>query len=138
MTQEELLAKQANYSLQKVFKTTFFLLLMFIVNPFIAYLVFKNKGAIEVTYASLLQIYGYSLAIFIPLSLINCLLMPLNRLRVFLLISAGAISTYYIYKETKEFLTKYIDENTLKYIGGYIVGSTCLFMVLVRYYFLHA
>lgn len=111
---------------------------MFIVNPFIAYLVFKNKGAIEVTYASLLQIYGYSFAIFIPLSLVNCLLMPLNRLRIFLLISAGAISTYYIYKETKEFLTKYIDENTLKYIGGYIVGSTCLFMVLVRYYFLHA
>jgi Flp pilus assembly protein TadB len=72
--------------------------------------VFKNKGAIEVKYANLLQIYGYSFAVFIPLAFINCLLVPLNRLRVFLLLSAGAISLYYIYKETKEYLTKYIDE----------------------------
>ncbi len=111
---------------------------MFIVNPFIAFLVFKNKGAIEVSYANLLQIYGYSLAIFIPLCLVNCLLMPLNRLRIFLLLCSGAISLYYIYKETKEYLTKYMDEHTWKYMGGYIVGSTGLFLLLIRYYFLHA
>lgn len=111
---------------------------MFTVNPFIIYLVFKNKGAIEVTYANLLQVYGYSFAIFIPLAILNSCLVPLNRLRVFLLLCAGIISLYYIYKETKEYLTKYIDESTLKYIGGYIVGSTGVFMLLFRYYFLHA
>jgi hypothetical protein len=132
------LARQANYSLQKVFKTTFLMMLMFIFNPFVAYLIFKNKGAIEVTYANLLQVYGYSFAIFIPISIINCCLMPLNRVRIVLLISAGGISIYYIYKETKEYLTKYIDEATLRYIGGYIVGSTVVFMLLLRYYFLHA
>jgi len=135
-SQDEILTRQANYSLQKVFKTTFFLLLMFIVNPFIAYLVFKNKGAIEVTYANLLHIYGYSLAVFIPLALVNSALLSLNRLRIFLLLAAGCISLYYIYKETKEYLTKYIDDQTLKYIGGYVVGWTCLFLLLVRYYFL--
>lgn len=111
---------------------------MFIVNPFVGYLIFKNRGALEVTYTSLFQIYGYSFAIFIPLAIVNCLLMPLNRLRVFLLLASGAISLYYIYKETKEYLTKYIDDNTWKYFAGYIVGSTALFMLLFRYYFLHA
>ena len=110
---------------------------MFLVNPFVAYLVFKNKGAIEVTYTNLLHVYGYSLAVFIPLAIINSALIPLNRLRIFLLLAAGAISLYYIYKETKEYITKYIDDQTLKYIGCYIVGSTALFLILVRYYFLH-
>lgn len=112
---------------------------MFIVNPFVSYLIFKNRGAIEVTYASLFQIYGYSFAIFIPLALVNCVLMPLNRMRVFLLLASGAISLYYLYKETKEYLTKYIvDEQTWKYFVGYIVGSTVFFMLLFRYYFLNA
>jgi hypothetical protein len=138
LSTEEILTKQANYSLQKVFKTTFLLLLLFVLNPFVSYLVFKNRGAIEVTYINLLQIYGYSFAVFVPLAIVNCILLPLNRLRIFLLLVCGAISLYYIYKETKEYLTKYIDDQTFKYFGGYIVGSTAVFMLLFRYYFLSA
>jgi hypothetical protein len=52
-----------------VFKTAFILAFIFFCNPFIAYLIFKSKGALEVTYALLLQIYGYSFAVFIPLTL---------------------------------------------------------------------
>ena len=108
-------------------------------NPFVCYLIFKYRGAIEVTYSGLFQIYGYSFAIFIPLAIINCILIPLNRLRIFLLLASGAISLYYLYKETKEYLTKYIvDESTWKYFVGYIVLSTAFFMVLFRYYFLTA
>lgn len=86
---------QANYSLKKFFKTTFILLFMFTVNPFIAYLVFKNRGSLEVTFINLLQIYGYSFAIYIPLAIVNLIFIPLNRVRVFLLLCSGAISLYY-------------------------------------------
>lgn len=47
---ENILTKFANHSVHKVFKTAFVMTLMFFCNPFIAYLVFKNKGAFEVTY----------------------------------------------------------------------------------------
>jgi len=43
---------------------------MFLLNPFIAYLVFKNKGAMEVTFTHLMQIYGYAYAVFVPLGLV--------------------------------------------------------------------
>jgi hypothetical protein len=121
-----------------MFKTVFLLSFLFILNPFIGYLIFKNRGAIEVTFAHLLQIYGYSLAIFVPAAILNCFLMPLNRLRIFLILVSGAISLYYLYKETKEYLTKYIDEQTLKYVTGYMAGSTLFLLLLIRYYFLAA
>jgi len=54
------------------------------------------------------------------------------------MIASGSISLYYIYKETKEYLTKYIDDQSFKYIGGYVVGSSAFFLLLLRYYFLSA
>lgn len=127
--------KLADYSLDKIFKTSFVMSLLFLCNPFIAYLVFKNKGAFEVTYMQLLHIYGYSFAIFIPVAIFY-LAIPLYRLRWFILISAGAISLYYLYKETKDIIIKYFDEGSLKTFGMYIVTSTGLFLLLFRYYFL--
>jgi hypothetical protein len=67
---EDLLAKFANQSVARLFKVTFLVILMFLLNPFIAYLVFKNKGAMEVTFTHLMQIYGYAYAVFVPLGLI--------------------------------------------------------------------
>ncbi len=136
MNTEELLVKQANYSIHKIFTVSFLMLFIFILNPFVAYLVFKNKGALEINYISLLQTYGYSFAIYVPLAIINCLLAPLNRLRVFLIIVASAISIYYIYKETKEQLDKYFDSQSLHYFLMYMIGSSGLFSILFRYYFL--
>ncbi len=135
---DQLITNFANTSVQKMFKTVFIMFFFFIVNPFIAYLVFKNRGAIEVTFVHLLQIYGYSLAIFVPVAILNCFFISFNRLRVFLIIVSGAISLYYIYKETKEYLTKYLDEKTLTQLGGYMVCSTTLFLLLLRYYFITA
>ena len=85
------------------------MLLFFLLNPFVCYLLFKNKGAMEITFISLLQIFGYSLAIYIPLALINCVFYPLDRLRIFMILVAAWISLYYVYKETKEHLDKYFD-----------------------------
>lgn len=124
---DQLIKNFANKSLQKMFKTLFILGLMFIVNPFVAYLIFKNKGAIDVTFTNLLQIYGYSLAIFVPVSIISCVLISLSRLRLFLILVSGAISLYYMYKETYEYVKKYIDADSYKYLSGYAVGMTGLF-----------
>jgi hypothetical protein len=43
---------------------------------------------------------------------------------------------YYLYKETKEIMVKYFDEASLKSLGMYIGGSTLLWLILFRYYFL--
>jgi hypothetical protein len=133
---ETLLVKFANYTLNKVFKTAFVMTFLFFCNPFIAYLVFKNKGAFEVTYTQLLQVYGYSFTIFVPVAVVYIIAAPLYRLRLFILLVSGAISVYYLYKETKDFITKYFDDNTLRSFGIYIGISTSLFLLLFRYYFI--
>jgi hypothetical protein len=69
--------------------------------------VFKGKGAVEVTYSLLLQIYGYSFTIFIPVTFAYIIAEPLYNLRVFILLVAAAISLYYLYKETREYTVKY-------------------------------
>lgn len=86
--------------------------MLFFCNPFIAYLVFKGRGAIEVHYSLLLQIYGYSFSIFIPVTLAYIIAEPLYNLRVFILLASAAISLYYLYKETREYIVKYFDEKT--------------------------
>jgi len=46
---------------------------------------------------------------------------------------------YYIFKETREYVVKYLegqDEQTLRYMKVYTVGSTAVFALLFRYYFL--
>jgi hypothetical protein len=108
-------------------------------SPFVTFLVFKNKGALEVTFIQLMQIFGYSLSIFIPLALIHCVFYPLSRLRLLTTIAATGISLYYIYKETREYVVKYLegaDDSTLwnmKVFTGTMIGG---FALLFRYYFL--
>jgi hypothetical protein len=114
---------------------------MFILNPFVGYLVFKNRGALEVTFIQMTQIYGYSLSVFIPLGFLHCILYPLARLRLLTTIAAACFSVYYIYKETREYVVKYLecaDENTYWYMKAFVVTSTAIFALLFRYYFLEA
>ena len=132
----ELMVKQANYSVQKVFKIAFIMGFLFFCNPFILFLVFKSKGAIDVTYSLLLQIYGYSYAIFVPVIFAYIMSIYLYNLRLFILVASIAISLYYLYKETGEYINKYLDDRTLKQIGAYILCSHTLFIVLFRYYFI--
>ncbi len=76
-----------------------------------------------------------------PLGFIHCVLYPLARLRLLLSVAAGAISIYYIFKETREYVVKYLegqDDVTLRYMKIYTVASTGVFVLLFRYYFLSA
>ena len=47
---EDLVVKFANHTLHKMFTTIFLLSFFYILNPFIGYLTFKNRGAVEVTF----------------------------------------------------------------------------------------
>ena len=84
------------------------------------------------------QIYSYSLAVFVPLGLIHCVVYPFNRLRLITTIGACMISLYYIYKETREYVVKYLnsDETTLSYMKMYTIASVGIFALLFRYYFM--
>jgi hypothetical protein len=110
---------------------------MLLLNPFVTYLVLKNKGALEVTYSQLTQIFSYSLSIFIPLGLLHCLLYPFARLRLLTTVAAVAISLYYIYKETREYVVKYLegsDESTLWYMKAFVTLSIGGWALLFRFY----
>ena len=136
---DDLLTRFANQSLSRIFTISFLVTLMFLLSPFVTFLVFKNKGALEVTFIQLMQIFSYSLSIFIPLGFIHCVFYPLSRLRLLTTIAATGISLYYIYKETREYVVKYLegaDDSTLwnmKVFTGAMIGG---FAVLFRYYFL--
>lgn len=129
-----LLAQYANNSLSKMFKTLFLITLFAVVTPFISYISFKNKGALEVTFVQMLQIYGYSLVGFIPLALVSVALPGFYRLKIVLLLATGACSLYYTYKETIETAQKYFDHQTLKYYAYYITAQLAVFMLSFRYY----
>jgi hypothetical protein len=130
--------KFANQSVSRIFKLSFLVTLLFVLNPFIGYLVFKNRGALEVTFTHLLQIYGYSLSIFIPLGFVHSILFGLSRLRLLLTLAGCSISLYYVYKETREYVVKYLedDEATMKAVKMFCVGSMAVYGLLFRFYFL--
>ena len=64
---------------------------------------------------------------------------PLSRLRLLTTIAATAISLYYIYKETREYVVKYlegVDDSTLWNMKVFTAAMIGGFAVLFRYYFL--
>jgi len=123
----------AFYNVQKIFKITFLLAVYFFVTPFIAYLIFKNKGAFEVSYLQLFMIYSYSFAVFVPTSLVY-VLVPLYRFRWLLLLGSTAISLYYVYKEVRELVQKYFDWESFKNLAWFAGLCSGAFMLLMRYY----
>ena len=131
--------KFSNHAISRLFTISFLVGLMFLLSPFVTFLVFKNKGALEVSFIQLLQIFGYSLSVFIPLGFIHCLFYPLARLRLLTTVAGACISLYYIYKETREYVVKYLegaDDTTLWYMKIYTATIIGVFAMLFRYYFL--
>mmetsp|Transcript_26023 Transcript_26023/g.25244 ORF Transcript_26023/g.25244 Transcript_26023/m.25244 type:complete len:122 (+) Transcript_26023:526-891(+) len=119
-----------------MFSISLILFFFFFCNPFIAYLVFKGKGAIEVSYTLLFQIYAYSFSIFLPATLVYIMSSAFYRVKLFFLVISAGISLYYLYKEMREYIEKYFDETTMKQVMGYFGGSTVFFLVLFQYHFM--
>ena len=52
-------------------------------------------------------------------------------------VGAVCLSMYYIYKETREYVVKYLegaDETTLWYMKAWVLGMLSTWALLVRYY----
>lgn len=62
--------KNADQSLKRIMKITFFLGLFYFGNPLISYLMFKGRNAMEVSYTQQLTIFSYAHVMFIPVSLL--------------------------------------------------------------------
>ncbi len=80
--------------------------------------------------------FGYSFAIFIPVTFFYILATPLQNLRLFILLASGIISLYYLYKESREYIAKYLDDPTLRSFGAYVVASLVFYILLFKYYFI--
>ena len=61
----------ANESLAKVIKLFFIVLMFFISIPFAAYLTYRSSGPVtnEISFMRLFQVYAYSMAVFIPMTI---------------------------------------------------------------------
>lgn len=132
-SQEHELQAISSESIKKVSKTAFFFLFYFFACPFVLYMTFKSKQAFDVTYARLFQIYGYAYTVFIPATFIYALI-PLTRLRFFLLVLMGAVSLQYLYRELKGKVEKYLDDMTKKNIVWFIGGAHAAFLLAFKYW----
>jgi len=126
------MTKSANLNVHQVFKITFLLALYFLAAPFITYLLFKAKGAFEVTFLQLFMITSYSFAVFVPTSVLY-VFVPFYRFRWFLLIASTGVSLYYMYKEVRELITKYFDWESFKNLAWFACGCSGVFMIFVKY-----
>lgn len=126
------MAKTANVNVHQVFRIAFLLSLYFFFSPFVSYLLFKAKGAFEVTFTQLFMITTYSFAIFVPVSVLY-VFVPFYRFRWFLLLVSTAMSLYYMYKEVRELITKYFDWESFKNLAWFACGCSGVFMLFVKY-----
>ena len=101
--------KNADQSLKRIMKITFFLGMFYFGNPLISYLMFKGKNALEVSYIQQLGVFSYANVMFIPVSLLISALQQYYRFKYFALILLYFSYLFYIYKELYEMRKKYFD-----------------------------
>jgi len=94
----------ANLALRSIVKVFFLVLTFFFVVPFATYLLFMSalNGAprsYETSWKRLIQIYGYSLACFVPGSALLVILAPFNRARWVATLALTGFTCFFQYKE---------------------------------------
>ena len=90
-------AANANAALSKIMSLSFLIALFFTMVPLASYFTFRSSGKIsdEISYTRLFQVYGYSMAVFIPIVVIYTMMSPFNRVQWVLLLAGGALSSFY-------------------------------------------
>ena len=103
----------ANAALKNIIKVFGIVLFFWVVVPFGVYLVFMSSlnGAprsYETSWRRQIQIYGYSIACFIPSTVLFVILSPFYRAKWILTLATVGMTTYYQYKEQIETCKKYL------------------------------
>ena len=103
----------ANAALKNIIKVFGIVLFFWLTVPFAVYLVFMSSlnGAprsYETSWRRQIQVYGYSIAAFIPCTLLFVVLSPFYRAKWILTLATVGMTTYYQYKEQIETCKKYL------------------------------
>lgn len=131
-----MLQKNRSATLQRIMKLTFFFACFYLGLPFISYLQFKGRQAMDITFMSQLIAFSYSFVPFIPGSLFIFGLQGYWRVKYLSLIILWALQLFNIYKTTYEARRKYFDFVTNKQMAWYVAGFTFVFMWVYKSYFL--
>lgn len=129
-------AQTADKSLKRIMKITFLLAVFYLGNPFVSYLMFKSKNAIEVTFTQQLCAFSYSYAIFVPGSFLLFALQSFSRFKYLMVLTLWILHTYFIYKQLYETRRKYFDFAANKQLAWFLFTSTFIFMWIYKSYFM--
>ncbi|CAI2379849.1 unnamed protein product [Moneuplotes crassus] len=117
----------------KMAKSYAFLLLYFVVIPAGLYGVLTLLSDESPEYAKILAVYGYSFAIFVPVTF--TFLVPFDTARWVFLIVAGIISLWILFKELVMNGMEYMEEYKIYFIGGVQCFLHVVFILFLKYYF---
>ena len=125
------------YSLEKVARAAFVCIGYFLLNPLMLFLISKYVLWVEeMRYLWLFSIYGYSFAIFIVTTGLNCI--PIEWLKWVVLCASGLVSLYFIINEMLVLIRHRLNEGWAKFIIVllYLFGSHFVFILALRLYFI--
>lgn len=131
-----MLQKNRSATLQRIMKLAFFFACFYLGLPFISYLQFKGRQAMEITFTSQLIAFSYAFVPFIPGSLFIFSLQGYWRVKYLSLLILWTLLLFNIYKTTYEARKKYFDFVTNKQMAWYVAGFTFVFMWVYKSYFL--
>ena len=117
-------------------KITFLLACFYLGNPFVTYLMFKGKNAMEVTFVQQLCHFSYAYVPFVPVSLLLFVLQRYSRFKVFMVVSLWVCHLFFIYKQLYETRKKYFDFQANKQLAWFLVTSTFVQMWVYKSYFM--
>lgn len=108
-------------------KNTFFLLIFYLGNPFVAYCMFKSRNAFEVSFMQLLCIFSYAYVPLIPGSIFLFSLQKFWRFKMVYILLIWIVHMFQLYKGLYDMRQKYFDFGANKQFAWFVIGSTFIF-----------
>ena len=113
------------------------MLTFFFVVPFATYLVFMSAltgqpRSYETSWTRQIQIYAYSVACFIPGSLLLVVLAPFSRARWVATLGLASMVCFYQYKEQIETCKRYLTKAQAMKLGAGLALANLVFALIVK------
>jgi hypothetical protein len=128
--------KTADQSLKRIMKISFFLALFYLGVPFVTYLMFRGRQAMEVSFSQQLTLVSYSFVTLIPASLLIFAFQRFARFKYLLLVVVWVTQLFYLYKSMYEARKKYFDFATNKQLAWFLFTQSFFFMWMYKSFFL--
>lgn len=128
--------KTADQSLKRIMKISFFLGVFYFGVPFVTYLMFKSKQAMEISYVQQLALTSYSYVVLIPASLLIFALQQFVRFKYLVLITVWLMHLFFMYKSMYDARKKYFDFGANKQMAWFVLTQSFVFMWIYKSYFL--